>query len=67
ESHALELPILPAGLEWRIYASSDRMEKKGSRAADRKLVLEPRSLTVLVSEKEKQYKGHIFRPGKERI
>lgn len=53
ESHALELPILPAGLEWRVYASSDRMEKKGSKAADRKLVLEPRSLTVLVSEKEK--------------
>jgi hypothetical protein len=29
------------------------MEKKGSRAADRKLVLGPRSLTVLIGEKEK--------------
>ena len=52
ESHTMELPILPRGLVWSIYASSECCEKKGRRITDRKLLLGPRSLSVLISQKE---------------
>ena len=52
ESHTMELPILPSGLEWALYVSSDSGAENNCRAADRELELGPRSLTVLVSVKK---------------
>ena len=52
ESHTMELPILPRDLVWSIYASSECCEKKGRRITDRKLLLGPRSLSVLISQKD---------------
>ena len=54
ESHTLELPLLPPGLEWTLYASSRDSGEKGRRNAGRELVLEPRSLTVLISAKKEK-------------
>ncbi len=49
ESHRLELPILPEGMQWQIYVDSANADTEKQFVPDRQITLTPRSLMVLTA------------------
>ena len=51
EEHEMELPVLPKGMKWKIYADSADTKGKTPKISTGKIRLRPRSTVVLVGEK----------------
>ncbi len=52
ETHKLQLPILPPGMSWKVYASSADEPINVDELSTSYITLSPRSLTVLVGSRE---------------